>query len=180
MTDDGERFMAAVKKPLDESEKRRILEDFMEQKMTQLSHRAIAFSYCDMESDRFANLMSEMRGEIDDDYEIQSLERDQVFLGLIGLKDPVRDNIKKVVNEATAAGVTVRLISGDNLSTTSAVAVDTGILTQEEFSLVQQGRSDSGIAMDASQFRQICGQVHKQELDTEEGAEPTIEYSLSD
>lgn len=143
--------MAAVKKPLDDQEKRRILEDFMEQKMTQLSHRAIAFSYCDMDCDRFNRLMDEMKGEIDDNNEIESLERDQVFLGMVGLKDPVRDNIKKVVNEASAAGVTVRLISGDNLSTTSAVAVDTGILSQEEFQMVQQGRSE--IAMDASQFR---------------------------
>ncbi len=47
MTADGERFQEAVKKPLDESEKRRILGEYMEARMTQLSHRAIAFSYCE-------------------------------------------------------------------------------------------------------------------------------------
>lgn len=53
MTPDGERYQEAVKKPLDEVEKRRILDEFMEQKMTQLSHRAIAFSYCDMKPENF-------------------------------------------------------------------------------------------------------------------------------
>ena len=99
--------------------------------------------------------MSEMQGEIDDNHDIEALERDQPFLALVGLKDPVRDNIKDVVNQASEAGVSVRLVSGDNLSTTTAVAVDTGILTAEEFNLVQQGHSE--IAMDASKFRQICG-----------------------
>ena len=109
----------------------------MEQRMTQLSHRAIAFSYADMPADQFEHLMREMQGEIDDTHEIEALERDQVFLALVGLKDPVRDNIKSVISEASNAGVTVRLISGDNLSTTSAVAVDTGILTAEEFESLQ-------------------------------------------
>jgi magnesium-transporting ATPase (P-type) len=177
MTADGERYQEAVKKPLDEMEKQRILNDFMEQKMTKLSHRAIAFSYCDMPSENFEHLMREMQGDIDDTHEIEALERDQVFLALVGLKDPVRDNIKKVVSKAAEAGVTVRLISGDNLSTTSAVAVDTGILTNEEFEKVGSGQS--GIAMDASEFRQICGDVITRENEVEEGNEPTFTYSLS-
>lgn len=177
MTADGERYQEAVKKPLDEMEKQRILNDFMEQKMTKLSHRAIAFSYCDMPSENFEHLMREMQGDIDDTHEIEALERDQVFLALVGLKDPVRDNIKKVVSKASEAGVTVRLISGDNLSTTSAVAVDTGILTNEEFERVGSGQS--GIAMDASEFRQICGDVITRENEVEEGNEPTFTYSLS-
>jgi len=178
MTADGERFQEAVKKPLDESEKRRILGEFMEQRMTQLSHRAIAFSYADMPAENFEHLMREMQGEIDDTHEIEALERDQVFLALVGLKDPVRDNIKSVISEAASAGVCVRLISGDNLSTTSAVAVDTGILTPEEFEQLQSGHQE--IAMDASEFRQICGDVITREQDYEEGTEPTFEYTLSD
>ena len=165
--------------PFDEAEKSRILKDIMEQEMTQHAIRAIAFSYCDMSIEQFQNLMAAMQGDIDSAEEIQALERDQVFLALVGLRDPVRDNIKQVVQEANRASIQVRLISGDNLSTTAAVAVDTGILTNEEFrSLKQNGRSD--FVMDASEFRQVCGDVVMTQNASEPGQEPTYTYSLNE
>jgi len=73
--------------------------------MAQHAIRAIAFSYCDVSLPQFQNLMLEMNGEIDSEREIQALERDQVFLAIIGLKDPVRDSVKKVIQDTNRAGI---------------------------------------------------------------------------
>ena len=61
------------------------------------------------------------------------LEREQTFLALVGLKDPLRGNIKESLGYAPLSGIALRMISGDNLETAKAVAVDAGIITIEEF-----------------------------------------------
>ena len=63
------------------------------------------------------------------------MERDQTLLALIGLKDPVRPTIKDVVNQARNAMINLRLVSGDNLHTTTKVAYDVGILTEREYDI---------------------------------------------
>ena len=62
--------------------------------MGQKALRAIAFSYCDMSLGEFERLMQSMGDEWDNDAEIASLEQNQTFLAMVGLKDPVRPSIK--------------------------------------------------------------------------------------
>lgn len=120
-----------------------------------------------------------MEGDIDSEEEIRALEQDQTFLAMVSLKDPVRDNIKKVIAKAIEAKVQLRLISGDNLNTTAAVAVDTGILTREEFEMSKNRDSSSSIAMNASEFRAEVGDVIRTEKEVEDGDEKRYSYSLS-
>lgn len=47
------------------------------------------------------------------------------------MKDPLRPKVKQVIEMATKGGVQVRLVSGDNLDTVKAFAVDCGILSKE-------------------------------------------------
>ena len=94
--------------------------------------RAIAFSFCDMTLNNFQNLMNSMSGEIDDENEIAALEQDQTLLGVIGLKDPIRPGVKDVIAKAVRSRIALRLVSGDHLETTAAVARDVGILSAEE------------------------------------------------
>lgn len=150
----------------------------MEEKMTTNSLRTLAFSYRDMSINDFQSMMSQMSGDIDSEDEIRHLEQDQTFLTLVALADPVRQNIKEVVKTAQDSGIQLRLISGDNLNTTSAVAVDVGILTREEF-VASRHASETPIAMDAKEFREQVGEVIKSEQVAEDGQEPTFTYSLT-
>ena len=102
-------------------------------RMTSHALRAIAFSYCDMRVGDFQNLMRQMEGEIDDTDEVNALEQDQTLLAMIALKDPLRQNIKEIIKNADESNINLRLISGDNLNTTAAVAFDVGLLTREEY-----------------------------------------------
>lgn len=47
---------------------------------------------------------------------------------MVGIKDPLRDGIKEAVAKCNTAGVTVRMVTGDNLDTAVAISKEAGIL----------------------------------------------------
>ncbi|KAI8565883.1 hypothetical protein RHMOL_Rhmol03G0295700 [Rhododendron molle] len=51
-----------------------------------------------------------------------------VLLAIVGLKDPCRPSVKDAVRLCTNAGVKVRMVTGDNLQTARAIALECGIL----------------------------------------------------
>ncbi|GMQ07314.1 hypothetical protein CsSME_00051556 [Camellia sinensis var. sinensis] len=55
-------------------------------------------------------------------------ENDLVLLAIVGLKDPCRPGVKDAVQLCTNAGVKVRMVTGDNLRTGIAIALECGIL----------------------------------------------------
>ncbi|KAJ6953785.1 calcium-transporting ATPase 12 [Populus alba x Populus x berolinensis] len=59
----------------------------------------------------------------------QRLQEDGLtLLGIVGLKDPCRYGAKKAVEICKAAGVSVKMITGDNIFTAKAIATECGIL----------------------------------------------------
>jgi len=48
---------------------------------------------------------------------------------MVGIMDPLRSDVKQAVSTAQRAGVTVRMVTGDNIQTAIAIAKDCGILT---------------------------------------------------
>ena len=52
-------------------------------------------------------------------------------LSLVGIKDPIRDEIVKAVKTCNEAGVRVRMITGDNEQTAIAIAKEAGILPED-------------------------------------------------
>ena len=61
-------------------------------------------------------------------YEAADLERDMTFIGLCGMIDPERPEVKDAVAEAHGAGMNVVMITGDHIDTASAIARNLGIL----------------------------------------------------
>ncbi|KAG0581781.1 hypothetical protein M758_3G006500 [Ceratodon purpureus] len=55
-----------------------------------------------------------------------------VLVAIVGIKDPVRDGVKEAVRLCFAAGIKVRMVTGDNLTTAKAIARECGILTDGE------------------------------------------------
>lgn len=60
---------------------------------------------------------------------------------IFGIKDPVRPGVKEAVQSCITAGITVRMVTGDNINTAKAIAKECGILT------------DDGIAIEGPDFR---------------------------
>lgn len=122
--------------------------------------------------------MDRMHGDIDAEEEIRHLEQNQTFLAMVALKDPLRNNMKDVVTSAQKCDISLRVVSGDHLLTTSAVACDIGILTKDEFDSIKAGNGGD-LVMDAKQFRQICGDVIRNQSEIDENENQTTTYSLA-
>ncbi|KAK1289002.1 Calcium-transporting ATPase 8, plasma membrane-type [Acorus calamus] len=58
-------------------------------------------------------------------------EDELIFLAIAGLKDPCRPGVKNAVQLCTHAGVKVRMVTGDNVQTAKAIALECGILDSE-------------------------------------------------
>ncbi len=57
-------------------------------------------------------------------------EQDLCFLGLTGMIDPVRPEVKAAIEECNDAGVRAIMITGDHIDTAIAIAKELGILTE--------------------------------------------------
>ncbi|KAG6724865.1 hypothetical protein I3842_02G003400 [Carya illinoinensis] len=63
-------------------------------------------------------------------------------IGIVGIKDPVRPGVKESVAVCRSSGITVRMVTGDNINTAKAIARECGILT------------DDGLAIEGPDFRE--------------------------
>jgi len=62
-----------------------------------------------------------------DSIDHEDVEKDMVFLGLIGIIDPPRDEVYAAIEECKDAGIRVIMITGDHAITAQAIARDLGI-----------------------------------------------------
>ena len=58
----------------------------------------------------------------------ESVERELTYLGMVGIIDPPRPEVKVAISEAGAAGVRVMMITGDHPRTAARIAGDLGIV----------------------------------------------------
>ncbi|KAL2329306.1 hypothetical protein Fmac_022733 [Flemingia macrophylla] len=79
--------------------------------------------------------------DIEGSSESDSIPEDKyTLIAIVGIKDPVRPGVKEAVKTCLEAGITVRMVTGDNLNTAKAIARECGILTD-------------GIAIEGPDFR---------------------------
>ena len=62
-------------------------------------------------------------------YDSESVECDLIFIGLVGMIDPVRPEVKDAINECRSAGIRPIMITGDHKDTAVAIATELGIIT---------------------------------------------------
>ena len=87
------------------------------QNMAAKSLRCIAFAHKQVEEDSSLN---------------QLHENELTLLGIVGLKDPCRNGVEKAIATCRKAGVSVKMITGDNIFTAKAIARECRILQLED------------------------------------------------
>ncbi|GJP36179.1 hypothetical protein CLOM_g20703 [Closterium sp. NIES-68] len=73
------------------------------------------------------------------------------LMAVVGIKDPLRPEVPRSVMLCKRAGIMVRMVTGDNLSTAIAIARECGILTAD------------GVAVEGPKFR-VMGDEERREL----------------
>lgn len=76
--------------------------------------------------------------------EKEEFEKDLVFIGLVGMIDPPRKEVKDSIEKAKEAGVTTIMITGDHGNTAFAIAKELGIA--ENFDQVTTGKEINAIS----------------------------------
>ncbi|MED6223009.1 Alpha carbonic anhydrase 4 [Stylosanthes scabra] len=77
------------------------------------------------------------------DIDIDIPDSGYTLITIVGIKDPVRPGVREAVQTCLAAGVTVRMVTGDNIHTARAIAQECGILTE------------GGVAIEGPEFRDL-------------------------
>lgn len=84
-------------------------------KMADEALRVLAIAYLDI-----PNLPSKI--------DTETVEKNLIFIGLIGMIDPPREGVKEAVATCKRAGIKTVMITGDHIITAKAIAKDLGIL----------------------------------------------------
>nr|GME01240.1 calcium-transporting ATPase 12, plasma membrane-type-like [Ipomoea batatas] len=106
------------------------------------SLRCVAFAY------KVAREQSEKKLE----------ESELTLLGLVGIKDPCRPGAKEAVDACREAGVKIKMITGDNIFTAKAIAIECGIL--------KEGDNIDSAVIDGTTFRNYSDQERMAKIDS--------------
>ena len=88
-------------------------------------------------------------------YEADELENSLCFVGLCGMIDPVRPEVKDAIVECRSAGVRPIMITGDHIDTAVAIAKELGIITEDTYAITGAQLNDMDDAEFESKFQQI-------------------------
>ncbi|KAM7005426.1 plasma membrane calcium-transporting ATPase 1-like isoform 1-T1 [Tautogolabrus adspersus] len=78
---------------------------------------------------------------------------------VVGIEDPVRPEVPEAISKCQRAGITVRMVTGDNINTARAIATKCGILLPGEDFLCMEGKEFN------QQIRNDQGEVEQERLD---------------
>ncbi|KAK5168038.1 plasma membrane calcium [Saxophila tyrrhenica] len=105
------------------------------------SLRTIGFIYRDFET--FPPRNARMQEDDKTQVVFEDMCKDMIFLGVVGIQDPLRAGVPEAVKDCIKAGVFPRMVTGDNLTTAKAIATECGIFTP------------GGIALEGPEFRKM-------------------------
>jgi len=75
---------------------------------------------------------------IPDDLDFEEVEKDLTFIGLVGMIDPARPEVKDAIEVASNAGIRTIMITGDYVATAKAIASELNILREGDIALSSQ------------------------------------------
>jgi len=120
----------------------------IEKQITLLQEKAcriIAFAHRD-----FAELTS---------FDEKTVEKDMTFDGFAAISDPLRADVFDAVNQCRLAGVGIKILTGDNIVTATAIATELGILDNDHIAVVArdiEGLSDEELSVKLEKIKVIA------------------------
>ncbi|CAD6334825.1 unnamed protein product [Miscanthus lutarioriparius] len=118
--------------PLDEKAKKSVLASLHE--MSTKALRCLGFAYKE-DLAEFATYDGENHPAhklLLDPANYVAIETDLIFAGLVGLRDPPREEVYDAIEDCRAAGIRVMVITGDNKETAEAICREIGVFSPDE------------------------------------------------
>ncbi len=134
------QFREGAAIPLSEEDRRRILD--VNREMARDALRVLAVAYREL-------------AETPTHPEAEEIERDLVFVGLLGMIDPARPEVKSAIETARRAGIKTVMITGDYWETAAAIAREIGLLRHNGKVLTSaelDERSDEALVAEVEQI----------------------------
>ena len=88
-------------------------------------------------------------------FDPEVLENDLIFVGLAGMIDPVRPEVKDAIVECKSAGIRPIMITGDHVDTATAIAKELGIITEETYAITGAELNDMSDEEFEKKFKSI-------------------------
>jgi len=112
--------------------------DFMTTQITTLARnglRTIAFGYREVDELKYEDAEKKKladQDEVPNEGAPESPQPKYIFLGVVGIQDPLREETFAAVRGCQKAGVIVRMVTGDHVDTARFIAQDAGIYTSQK------------------------------------------------
>uniref|UniRef100_A0A8C5PP79 Calcium-transporting ATPase n=1 Tax=Leptobrachium leishanense TaxID=445787 RepID=A0A8C5PP79_9ANUR len=84
---------------------------------------------------------------------------DLTCIAVVGIEDPVRPEVPEAIRKCQRAGITVRMVTGDNINTARAIAIKCGILHPGEDFLCIEGKEFN------RRIRNEKGEIEQERID---------------
>ena len=111
-------------KPITDTE-RNFISDYIQQFNRQML-RSLYICYKDISAEDYEKCDSFQNAE-----DVTIDQSDCVFIGVVGIRDSLRNGVKEAVIKCHSAGVNVIMVTGDNIITATAIAKDCNILEND-------------------------------------------------
>lgn len=89
----------------------------------------------------------------------ESLEKNLIVIGVAGIKDPLKESVPEAVLNCKKAGIIVRMVTGDNTETATAIAKDAQIIPTNFKRPEIEGTKNYYAVMEGKQFRKLVGGI---------------------
>jgi len=126
--------------PLDDRTRKEI--ETEAQEFSDQALRVIALSYKVIDTEK-------------ENYDKEDLENGLVFLGLVGMIDPPRTEVREAIEKCKTAGIKIIIITGDNPQTAQAIAKATGVVEGDSCVAVTGKELN---AMGDDELKEVLGQ----------------------
>ncbi|PKK43135.1 hypothetical protein CI102_13295 [Trichoderma harzianum] len=114
---------------------------------TTQSLRTLALSYVDFQEWPPHWIQTDDSSTGSSDIELPDLLQDMTWIGVVGIRDPVRQEVPAAVEACRRASVSVKMVTGDNIETARAVGRECGIL--------KTSSGEEGLVMEGQDFRRL-------------------------
>merc|ERR1712002_672905 len=117
--------LGSEKKPMTETLRQKILDRAVEYGTGRDTLRCLALATCDQP-------MSPKDMDLNDSTKFAKYEQNLTFVGVVGMLDPPRIEVKPAIETCRKAGIRVIMITGDNKNTAEAICRRIGIFAEDE------------------------------------------------